>query len=72
MSSGAEVSLRGLVSECFEARRLFFPPSLLVAVVSNKEAFLTTVRETTKDFSFHFPPPPYYGIAFCLRAFAAC
>lgn len=38
-------------------RHHFFLFSALVAVVKDKEVFLTTVRLTTEDFSFQFSPP---------------
>lgn len=53
--------LRFLLGLCYQNALkhnvLSSPPPLLVAVVSTEEAFLTTVRETTKYFSFHFPSP---------------
>lgn len=52
--AGAEVSLMFSLLGYFEVPLFSF--SVLVAVVKDKEVFLTTARETTKRFSFQFSP----------------
>lgn len=48
----------------------FFFLSVLVAVVKDKEVFLTTPTETTKDFSFQFFP--HLGCTFVFEMEIAC
>lgn len=48
----------------------FFFPSVLVTVVKDKEVFLTTLTETTKDFRFQFFP--YLGCTFVFEMEIVC
>lgn len=68
--SGVEVSLTFSLLKCFEAAPFLFPLSVLVAVVKDKEVFLTTLTETTENLSFQFFP--HLGCTFVFKMEIVC